>query len=56
MNISLKLIKLAICIAHIRDLDQKYSESPTIVQFWDESHKNKNTDEWASERAWLIGV
>ncbi|XP_022018596.2 uncharacterized protein LOC110918617 [Helianthus annuus] len=38
-----------------QDLDQKYSESPTVVQYWDETHKSKNTEEWASERARLIG-
>ncbi|MFS7970015.1 putative transposase, Ptta/En/Spm, plant [Helianthus anomalus] len=38
-----------------QDLDQKYSESPTVVQYWDETHKSKNTEEFASERARLIG-
>ncbi|KAI3491963.1 hypothetical protein L1887_43600 [Cichorium endivia] len=37
------------------DLTRKYNEPPTPVQFWEESHKLKDTDEWASEEARLIG-
>ncbi|KAI3669062.1 hypothetical protein L6452_40283 [Arctium lappa] len=37
------------------DLTEKNQETPTQVQLWDKTHKKKDTDEWASEEARLIG-
>ncbi|KAK1432550.1 hypothetical protein QVD17_09447 [Tagetes erecta] len=38
-----------------QEMTLKNEEPPTIVEFWDKSHRKKHTNEWASEKAQLIG-